>query len=503
MHARDVIKTPGLRAVFYGRHSTGKQDIAMQLDAFRRFCEKYKCRFNEDEIEKYCDIGVSATKVPMRGRPGLMRLLEDINSGNIDVVVAYSESRLARDPVEHAQIRLAFEGVRILLCDSETVYNPENADLLSQVIRDGARTRDTFIANVKRGKRIGGRLPYGCMYDEERDLYYVEPKYVESIRTVYRLYARGNGFNAIAEQLGWYKPDGKTPYKERVKSIIINPFYAGYTSMYKVKRKSRLSVQSMDHWYYAECDKIIPVITYAEWLRCFRLYQAKQARQLSPRHYRTSFLLSGILYCSDCGAQLHGKNQEKKIINDKGQLIRTYGKRLYVCPKCHYSFGAVELHDDVLKAVITKILVRSNEDIERLKNAIKKRLTVQINLYEKDANRLSRQIQEQEQLVEIAKKRLETLIAGKQSEAALRVLEDYRYVLSVKTQELEELMKMINGRTTALKKLNDKDWSALIRSIAHDTLNETGLRNLLLDVLQRVWISRDRSVKIIAWVAGF
>jgi hypothetical protein len=39
-------------------------------------------------------------------------------------------------------------------------------------------------------------------------------------------------------------------------------------------------------------------------------------------------------------------------------------------------------------------------------------------------------------------------------------------------------------------------------SVAPDSLNKTGLRNLLPGVLQIIRIFLDRSVKMIAWVSG-
>jgi site-specific DNA recombinase len=509
MHVKEVLDGIGkdvIRAAFYGRHSTDKQDMNMQLDAAQRFCKKYGLP-EIDEAHQYNDADTSATKIPMKGRSKLIQLIDDAKKDQFDVVIAYSDSRLARDPVEHAQIRLALQGIPVLLCDTETVYNSEKSDLLSQIIRDGAskfevdqtseRTRDTFISKVRRGDRIGGRLPYGYR-EKNGKLIVPRSDHLREIEFVFKAYGQGKGFRFIAEILKWKKSDG-TPNKERVKSILINPFYAGYVSMNKVKRRSRMSVQDLDDWHLAKNSGIVPVISYDEWLRCFELYTRKKAGELAPRYYKTSFLLAGLLYCSNCNQKLKGRNKTRK-----GSHGKTYGSRFYECDVrqggCGMKIDALEIHHCVLRDVIQNTVARSKADWEFIRGELIKTLEREIDAIENERQELKDKIRVRTDLLDEAKERLKPLIEPSADEDDVKrgasILEEYRAIIRRQMKDDELVEQQLKKRREILDELYHS--ADLLKKIRIDTLNEVGLRQLMLMLVHKVWIKEDGSYKISA-----
>lgn len=67
-----IIK-PGMRGVFYGRHSTDKQT----MDTQRNMCIEFINRVGCICVGEYLDAGISARKKTMQERPGISQLMAD------------------------------------------------------------------------------------------------------------------------------------------------------------------------------------------------------------------------------------------------------------------------------------------------------------------------------------------------------------------------------------------------------------------------------------------
>ncbi|KYP81758.1 recombinase family protein [Ferroacidibacillus organovorans] len=474
-----------LRAAFYGRHSTKNQEMMMQENTAERFCKKYGCEI----VEKYLDPDVSATKVKMTQRKALLRMINDASDGKFDVILVYSDSRLARDPIEHAQIRIALRGIPVFLCDTETLYNPKNVEILTQLIRDGVskfevdqtseRTRDTFLYMVKHGEAINGRLPYGYVKREGR--FVIESfQQAEHIRSIFMWYSNGDGFSAIAKRLGWLKADRVTPNKERVKSIVLNPFYAGYRSMDKVKKKARMSFQPLAQWIMGSDPHIEPVLSFEEWRTCYDLYEKKQKREIAPKTFKTPFLLAGLLVCGDC----RKRGMENFLRGQNRQTRSTFGRtgsRYYECPECRLCMDMGALHqiliDDVFHPWVSKNERQWETAVERVKEKID---------HEKAA--LAAAIEHAE--IKIVKDQLEHEVArdhqkGLDNASELwGVMDEYCRVLKEqmdKTREEQDELKQMQRRLNAWV----TDESAL-REVRLDLLNEQDFRRLTLALITEV-----------------
>ena len=87
--------TQGTRAVGYIRVSNDSQVDGFSLDAQRSDIERW-CRQREYVlVETYADEGVSARTDKIAKRPALLRLLEDADLGNFDIVVVSMLNRWA------------------------------------------------------------------------------------------------------------------------------------------------------------------------------------------------------------------------------------------------------------------------------------------------------------------------------------------------------------------------------------------------------------------------
>src|SRR4029079_5183373 len=143
------------------------------LDAQRESCEDY-VRSQKAEgwllmPDRYDDGGVSGGTLE---RPGLKRLLADIEAGRVDVVVVYKIDRLSRALMGFAKPVEVFDRNEVTFVSVTQSFNTTTSMgrltlniLLSfaQFERDviGERIRDKVAASRKKGIWMGGFVPLG------------------------------------------------------------------------------------------------------------------------------------------------------------------------------------------------------------------------------------------------------------------------------------------------------------------------------------------------------
>ncbi|MFN4040041.1 MAG: recombinase family protein [Brevundimonas sp.] len=147
------------------------------LDAQREACAAYvTSQKGEGWVElpkRYDDGGYSSGNMQ---RPGLLRLLADIEAGRIDVVVVYKVDRLTRSLSDFARIVERFDRCNVSFVSVTQAFNTTTSMgrltlnvLLSfaQFEREvtGERIRDKIAASKKKGMWMGGNSPLGYIPD--------------------------------------------------------------------------------------------------------------------------------------------------------------------------------------------------------------------------------------------------------------------------------------------------------------------------------------------------
>ena len=178
-----------LRCAVYTRKSTeeGLDQEFNSLDAQREACEAFVASQRAEGWvlvhDRYDDGGFSGGTLE---RPGLKRLLKDIEEGRIDVIVVYKIDRLSRSLMDFAKLVETFDRSDVTFVSVTQSFNTTTSMgrltlniLLSfaQFEREviGERIRDKFAASRKRGMWMGGIVPLG--YDvRDRKLWVNEPE---------------------------------------------------------------------------------------------------------------------------------------------------------------------------------------------------------------------------------------------------------------------------------------------------------------------------------------
>ena len=189
-----------IRCAIYTRKSSeeGLEQSFNSLDAQREACQAYILSQRQEGWRAvdahYDDGGYSGGSME---RPGLKRLLADIEARKIDTVVVYKVDRLTRSLADFAKIIEAFDAHAVSFVSITQQFNTTSSMgrltlnvLLSfaQFEREvtGERIRDKIAASKRKGMWMGGVVPLG--YDLKDRHLILNEKEAEHVREIFRLY---------------------------------------------------------------------------------------------------------------------------------------------------------------------------------------------------------------------------------------------------------------------------------------------------------------------------
>jgi DNA invertase Pin-like site-specific DNA recombinase len=156
---------------------------------------------------KYDDGGFSGGNTD---RPALQRLLQDIQSGRIDVIVVYKVDRLTRSLADFAKLVELFDRHEVSFVSVTQQFNTTTSMgrltlnvLLSfaQFEREvtSERIRDKIAASKRKGLWVGGMAPLG--YDTRDRRITINEAEAERVRDIFRSYLKLGSLNALMVDL--------------------------------------------------------------------------------------------------------------------------------------------------------------------------------------------------------------------------------------------------------------------------------------------------------------
>ena len=189
-----------LRCAIYTRKSTehGLELEFNSLDAQREACEAYiKSQMHDGWsalAARYDDPAYSGGNLD---RPALKRLLNDIDAGNVNIVVVYKIDRLTRSLADFAKLVEAFDKKAVSFVAVTQQFNTTSSMgrltlnvLLSfaQFERElsSERVRDKVAASRRKGQWTGGGIPLG--YDAKDKKLIVNAAEADVVRTIFQRY---------------------------------------------------------------------------------------------------------------------------------------------------------------------------------------------------------------------------------------------------------------------------------------------------------------------------
>ena len=203
----------GLRCAIYTRKSSeeGLEQEFNSLDAKREACEAY-IRSQRHEgwtllSARYDDGGISGGTLH---RPAMQRLLADVTSGRVDLVVVYKVDRLTRSLSDFAKIVEVFDAQCASFVSVTQHFNTTTSMgrltlnmLLSfaQFEREvtGERIRDKIAASKRKGMWMGGSVPLGYEVRDRKLIIHAEQ--ASLIRRIYQVYLDLGTVRLVQQQL--------------------------------------------------------------------------------------------------------------------------------------------------------------------------------------------------------------------------------------------------------------------------------------------------------------
>jgi DNA invertase Pin-like site-specific DNA recombinase len=361
--------------------------------------DDYAAKNGYTNLTHLTDDGWSGTRWD---RPGIMKLIEEVERGNVEVVLVKDMSRLGRD---HLRVGLLLEqfreyGVRFIAINEnidtekgEDDFMPFRNIINEWTARETSRKiRAINEARTKSGKHVTGAIIYGYIHDpEDRQKWLLDEEAAQVVKRIYRSVIEGKGVEIIANELtadniltpaahwqkigaGMKKIPNTNPCKwaaATVINILRREEYMGWCVLNKTVKETYKSKRKEN-----DPDKKLifknafpQIIDEETWSVIQRLRETRRRPQKVGGEPNP---LTGVLFCADCGHKLYNK------LGKADKYHKPHDE--YVCSSyrhysrsCTYHYIRTEVIERIILESIKRVsrYVRENEGIfvERVREA--------------------------------------------------------------------------------------------------------------------------------------
>ena len=186
--------------------------------------------------DDYIDPGFSGGNME---RPGLKRLMADIEAGRIDTVVVYKIDRLTRSLTDFSRLIEVFERRRVSFVSVTQQFNTTTrmGRLMLNVLLSfaqferevtGERIRDKIAASKAKGMWMGGVVPLGYRV-ESRKLLVIDAEAV-LVKRIFRALVKSRSTTELVKELaaeGLTTKSGRRFSKQMIYQLLHNRIYLG------------------------------------------------------------------------------------------------------------------------------------------------------------------------------------------------------------------------------------------------------------------------------------
>ncbi len=312
-----------IKAVGYTRFSSSNQreeSISAQ--------KRYIATFAEDNgfeiIDWYCDRAKSAKTV---NRPEFQRLIQDAqNEPQFKAIIVHKSDRFSRNVEDSIQYKRLFEecGLEVIFVNERFDNSPSGKMMYNLLSSINQFYNDNLALEVMKGlkenayqcKWTGGPAPLGYDIDKDKKLV-INEKEAEIVRLIFQMSADGYGYGETIDRLnilGYKTKQGNAFGKNSLYDLIRNERYKG-TYIFNKRSKANRFNKRNNHKYKSD-DEIIriengcpAIVSESLWNRANAV---KKATRCSYTNAKNPYLLTGLLYCSECGSKLHGNIRKNR-----------------------------------------------------------------------------------------------------------------------------------------------------------------------------------------------
>ncbi len=313
-----------MKYIAYCRKSREEKDkqilsISAQIAELKEYAKREHLEISEFVEEE------KTAKVP--GRNKFAQVLNKIENGHADGIIAWHPDRLARNSIDGGKIIYLLDTGKLLDLKFPTSWfenTPQGKFMLNIAFGQSKYYVDNLSENVKRGLRQKirngvwpSRATYGYVNNPKTRGVDVDIEKSITIKKAFQLFGMGDrSFTQIAEYLYKFNvrnKNNKPLHINQIRKMLSDKFYVG--------------IMSYNGEYHAGAHE------------CFiskELFQAVQ-KQLMLRNRRKirryNFAFIGLMKCGECGASITADQHIKKYKNGNSQTFTYYRctKKLKPC----------------------------------------------------------------------------------------------------------------------------------------------------------------------------
>ena len=321
MCLKKTLETKLIKACAYCRVSTDNEDQKTSYDS-QRIHYKNMIEENSDWVFVgiYADEGITGTQT--KNREQFNQMMNDALNGKIDLILAKSISRFARNTVDtlncvrllrehNVDVFFEKENIHTLGLSNElflTLYSAfaqAESESISENVKAGVRMK------MKRGELVGKYAPFGYLYDKEKDMIYPDESKKDIVTYIFEEYSKGVGFRTIAlnlNSLGIPSPSNLKWCHASVRRIIINEKYVGdlktgkYYTENVLTHKKKVNYGEKEQYFTSNHHE--PIISRELWDKCQEILNII-SKIIKPDGNRDKFsrkyAFSSKIFCGICG----------------------------------------------------------------------------------------------------------------------------------------------------------------------------------------------------------
>jgi len=346
----------------------------------------------------YADEGISGTQV--KNRTEFKRMINDALSGKIDMIIAKSISRFARntvDTLEHVRklreknIDVFFEkeNIHTLKLDSEMFLTLYSAFAQAESESTSMNVKLGLKAMMKRGEAVGRCECYGYTWNKETKNLEINEEQANVVKRVFEWYTTQYGCRKIAEMLN--KENIPTYYGKKwsqatVSDMIENEKYVGDLCGQKYYVTNPLTHKCIKN--YGEKEKYYVkehhegIISREMWEKAQSIKKSRQVGHTSGHdsNHSMRYAFSSKICCGFCNAHFSRK-AGNQTVDGKFTMYWKCIEKMIDSKRC---LDSVSVREEALEAlfiqVYNSIVMNKYMTRDKLLGAIKE--TIMANDYE-------------------------------------------------------------------------------------------------------------------------
>ena len=335
-----VRKIDRLRVAAYCRVSTDDED---QIKSYNSMVKYYTelIKNNNQWIFAgvYADKAITGTKVDKR--EDFQRLIQDCMDGMIDMVIAKSLPRFARNTLDTLKyVRMLKEKGIAVYFEVEKINTMKDGEflmtILSSVAQQEVENTSAYVKKglkmkMKRGELVGFQGCLGYDYDVATKSLSINEEGAKTVRYIFDRYVSGAGSTMIARELneqGITTIKGNPWTTSSVMGIINNEKYKGDILLGKtftvdpISKRRLENLGEEDRFYIRDHHQ--PIVSEETFARAQEIRERRNGGRKSPtpgkrEKYSRQYAFSCMLECGFCGSSLsrrrwHSNSKYKKTI---------------------------------------------------------------------------------------------------------------------------------------------------------------------------------------------